>query len=129
MGPGSVEAAAPYWAASADCPMARWALVMPRCSAKPSSTGARWRPCLPTSLQPACSPPWPHRCYMRPTTRTVRFRLCSIPFPPAQVLNEVNHSDRLRFPLMNPAKQGKVLERVATGADKIYVLVRLLAFG
>lgn len=42
-----------------------------------------------------------------------------------QVLNEVNHSDRVRFPLMNPAKPTKVLERVATGADKIFVLVSL----
>lgn len=47
------------------------------------------------------------------------------PTTPAQLLNEVNHSDRMRFPLMNPAKPGKVLERVATGADKIYVLVSL----
>ncbi|PRW56253.1 putative ATP-dependent DNA helicase HFM1 isoform A [Chlorella sorokiniana] len=45
------------------------------------------------------------------------------PQRPEVVLNGVNHSDRVRFPLMNPAKPGKVLERVATGADKIFVLV------
>ena len=52
-------------------------------------------------------------------------RLCLNPSlaPTKQVLNEVNHSDRVRFPLMNPAKPTKVLERVATGADKIFVLV------
>jgi len=40
------------------------------------------------------------------------------------VLNEINHSEAVRFPLMNPAKPGKVLERVASGPDKVYVLVR-----
>lgn len=41
-----------------------------------------------------------------------------------QVINEINHSAGVRYPLMNPDKPGKVLERVATGADKIFVLVR-----
>lgn len=45
---------------------------------------------------------------------------------PAKVLNEVNKSERSRHPLMNPSKPGKLLERVATGADKIHVLVRRL---
>jgi hypothetical protein len=39
------------------------------------------------------------------------------------VLNEINHSDRCRYPLMNPAKPGKVLERIASGPDKITILV------
>jgi hypothetical protein len=39
------------------------------------------------------------------------------------VLNEVNHSGRLRYPIMNPAKPTKVLERIATAAHKIHILV------
>ncbi|KAL4457640.1 hypothetical protein ABPG75_012505 [Micractinium tetrahymenae] len=40
-----------------------------------------------------------------------------------KVINEINHSAGARYPLMNPAKPGKVLERVATGQDKIFVLI------
>lgn len=43
--------------------------------------------------------------------------------PCMQVINAINHSAGVRYPLMNPAKPSKVLERVATGADKIFVLV------
>ncbi len=45
--------------------------------------------------------------------------------PSSQVLNEVNRSGRLRYPIMNPAKPTKVLERIATAAHKIHILVRL----
>ncbi|KAL4421686.1 hypothetical protein ABPG77_010630 [Micractinium sp. CCAP 211/92] len=40
-----------------------------------------------------------------------------------KVINAINHSAGVRYPLMNPAKPSKVLERVATGADKIFVLI------
>lgn len=43
------------------------------------------------------------------------------------MLNEVNHSDRARYKVMNPAKPGKVLERIASGPDKIFILVRCCA--
>ena len=39
------------------------------------------------------------------------------------MLNEIPHSDRGRYPLLNPATPGKVLERIASGADKITILV------
>ena len=29
----------------------------------------------------------------------------------------------MRYPVMNPAKPGKVLERIASAADKIFILV------
>jgi hypothetical protein len=46
-----------------------------------------------------------------------------------QVLNEVNHSDRVHYPIMGPGKPGKpgkVLERISTAAHKIHILVSLL---
>lgn len=42
--------------------------------------------------------------------------------PRPQVLNEVNHSDRVRYPIMG-AKPGKVLERITSAAHKIHILV------
>ncbi len=47
-----------------------------------------------------------------------------------QVLNEVNHSARVRYPIMaaagKPGKPGKVLERISTAAHKIHILVSRL---
>ncbi|PSC72871.1 putative ATP-dependent DNA helicase HFM1 isoform B [Micractinium conductrix] len=40
-----------------------------------------------------------------------------------KILNESNKAGGTRHPLINPEKPGKLLERVATGADKIYVLI------
>lgn len=39
------------------------------------------------------------------------------------MLNEVNHSDRVRYAVLNPAKPGKVLERISTADHKIFILV------
>lgn len=44
--------------------------------------------------------------------------------PPAQVLNELNHSPSMRYPIMDPQKPSKVLQRIAGGPDKIQILVR-----
>ena len=41
-----------------------------------------------------------------------------------RVLNEVNHSEGQRHRVMDPARPDKILERIASGADKIFILVR-----